>query len=94
MNQTDGEGRTALIAACYMGHTEAARELLVWGADVELQDQDGRTALSVAVTCESVSAVKLVHLLLEHQANPNQADRDGLTPLLIAGKNIGKGSRD
>ena len=46
--------------------------------------QDGRTALSVAVTCDSESAAKLVTLLIDNGANPNIADKDGMSPLLIA----------
>lgn len=60
------------------------RELIIWGADIEVQDQDGRSALSVAVTCESEAAAKLVTLLLDNGANPNLCDRDNMTPLLIA----------
>ena len=82
--QVDSEGRTSLIAACYMGHLECVRELIIWGAEIETMDQDGRTALSVAVTCDSESAAKLVTLLLDNGANPNKADRDSMTPLLIA----------
>ena len=51
---------------------------------MQVQDQDGRSALSVAVTCETESAAKLVTLLLDNGANPNLADRDNMTPLLIA----------
>ena len=60
------------------------RELIIWGADIEVQDQDGRSALSVAVTCDSEAAAKLVTLLLDNGANPNLCDRDNMTPLLIA----------
>ena len=60
------------------------RELIIWGADIEIQDQDGRSALSVAVTCDSEAAAKLVTLLLDNGANPNLCDRDNMTPLLIA----------
>ena len=49
-----------------------------------MQDQDGRSALSVAVTCDSEAAAKLVTLLLDNGANPNLCDRDNMTPLLIA----------
>ena len=58
--------------------------MIIWGADIEVQDQDGRSALSVAVTCESEAAAKLVTLLLDNGANPNLCDRDNMTPLLIA----------
>ena len=60
------------------------RELIIWGADIEVRDQDGRSALSVAVTCDSEAAAKLVTLLLDNGANPNMSDRDNMTPLLIA----------
>ena len=50
----------------------------------QVQDQDGRTALSVAVTCDNEAAAKLVTLLLDNGANPNISDRDNMTPLLIA----------
>jgi hypothetical protein len=35
----DSEGRTAMIAACYMGHMDCVRELIIWGADIEVTDQ-------------------------------------------------------
>ena len=73
-----------MIAACYMGHLECVRELIIWGANIEMQDQDGRTALSVAVTCDSDSAAKLVTLLIDNGANSNKNDKDGMSPLLIA----------
>ncbi len=37
--QVDSEGRTAMIAACYMGHMDCVRELIIWGADIEVTDQ-------------------------------------------------------
>jgi hypothetical protein len=36
---------SALHAACYRGHVEIARQLLECGADINLHDSDGRTAL-------------------------------------------------
>ena len=38
----------------------------------------------MAVTCDSESAAKLVTLLIDNGANPNIADKDGMSPLLIA----------
>lgn len=51
MNHTDDEGRTSLIAASYMGHAEIVEHLLEHGAELDHQDVDGRTALSVAALC-------------------------------------------
>jgi len=51
VNHTDEEGRTALIAASYMGHSEIVEHLLDNGAKLDHEDVDGRTALSVAALC-------------------------------------------
>jgi ankyrin repeat protein len=51
VNRTDDEGRTALIAAAYMGHSEIVEHLLDFGAEINHEDADGRTALSVAALC-------------------------------------------
>lgn len=51
VNRTDDEGRTALIAAAYMGHSEIVEHLLDYGAEINHADSDGRTALSVAALC-------------------------------------------
>ena len=37
--KVDSEGRTSLIAACYMGHLECVRELIIWAAEIETMDQ-------------------------------------------------------
>lgn len=55
VNRTDCEGRTALIAAAYMGHAEIVEKLLDFNADINHQDSDGRTALSVAALCVPAS---------------------------------------
>merc|ERR1712038_1302862 len=67
-----------------MGHLECVRELIIWAAEIETMDQDGRTALSVAVTCDSESAAKLVTLLLDNGANADHADKEGKTALFAA----------
>lgn len=45
VNKTDLEGRTALIAAAYMGHTEIVNHLLDHGADIDHADSDGMQIL-------------------------------------------------
>jgi ankyrin repeat protein len=76
------DGRTALIAAAYMGHAEIVQDLLNYNADVNHQDKDGRTALSVAALCIRTSEghEKVVGLLLENGAEVNHQDHDGMTP--------------
>uniref|UniRef100_A0A671NE87 Ankyrin repeat domain 50-like n=1 Tax=Sinocyclocheilus anshuiensis TaxID=1608454 RepID=A0A671NE87_9TELE len=75
--------------AAYMGHKEAVEILLNAGANLNLADGDGRTALSVAALCVPSAAGgrghgEVVSLLLERGANPEHKDTDGMTPLLLA----------
>ncbi|XP_060051703.1 ankyrin repeat domain-containing protein 7 isoform X2 [Erinaceus europaeus] len=55
--------------------------LLNHGADPNLKDLDGNTALHFAACGQSVS---LVEKLLEHKANLEAQNKDGCTPLLLA----------
>ena len=61
--------------------TEITRLLLQSGAKVNAMDDDGRTALMLAVDSGSMGKVQL---LLEHGANANAATNDGETPLIEA----------
>lgn len=56
------------------------------GADVNHSDSDGRTALHVAAFCvqKSTGHSDIVACLLNHGANPNLPDSEGITPLLGA----------
>ncbi|KAF5549060.1 ZDHHC-type palmitoyltransferase 6 [Fusarium mexicanum] len=51
---------SALHVACYRGHAEIARQLLECGADINLRDSDGRTALFWA---EKLGRTDIVDLL-------------------------------
>ncbi|CAH8484520.1 unnamed protein product [Heterobilharzia americana] len=86
VNKSDSEKRTALIAAAYMGHINVVEVLLKAGADVNHSDLDGRTALHVAAFCvqKSDKHSDIVACLLNHGANPNLPDSEGVTPLLGA----------
>lgn len=67
---------TLLCAAICQGRKEAAKELLLMGANVNLPDAEGLTPLMHAVICEDPVAVRL---LLEHGADisaKNPAGRD------------------
>lgn len=45
VNQSDKNGKTALMIAASLGRTDLVKTLLEKGADVNLQDREGRTAL-------------------------------------------------
>ncbi len=66
------------------GHAKVARILLEHGADINLQDKKGWTALMLACFFEQDKAAKL---LLEHGADVNIKNRKGKTALDIGYKN-------
>ncbi|XP_018427152.1 PREDICTED: ankyrin repeat domain-containing protein 50-like [Nanorana parkeri] len=86
IDHADVEGRTPLMAAAYMGHRAVAELLLESGADVNKFDLEGRTALAVACLCMPAGNMypEMVSLLLEHVADPELEDKEGVTPLLVA----------
>lgn len=49
INKRSNEGTTALMAACYYGHVTAVEELLRLGADVNVEDVHGETALDRSI---------------------------------------------
>ena len=79
-------GGTALIPAAHYGHVETVRELLKTPIDVDHVNRLGWTALLEAVILGDGGArhVEIAKLLLARGANPNIADRDGVTPLAHA----------
>ncbi|KAM3920534.1 ankyrin repeat domain-containing protein 63 [Leptodactylus fuscus] len=86
VNSPAGEqGRTPLMFAVCLREAELrtrfVRLLLDKGADVNGQDEAGRTALSLACELGHLDAVKL---LVQHSADPEIPDRDGNRALMYA----------
>lgn len=48
INNTDGQGRTPLFWASYSGYSDVVRYLIDQGANVNIKNQDGKTALDIA----------------------------------------------
>jgi ankyrin repeat protein len=93
LKSTNRYGGTALIPACHYGHVETVRELLKTGIDVDHVNNLGWTALLEAVILGDGGAAhtEIVRLLVAAKANPNVADRQGITPLQHA---KGRGYRE
>jgi ankyrin repeat protein len=74
-------GFTALMFAARQGAQDALRALAAAGANLNLQDPDGASALTLAIVNVHQDAAAL---LLERGADPNLADVAGMTPLYAA----------
>ena len=88
-NITNRYGNTALISAAEHGNVEALRWLLnETKVDVNHINNLGWTALLEAIILGdgSKNYQQCVQLLLQHKANPNIADKDGVTPIEHAEK--------
>ena len=81
-------GGNALIPACERAHVEAARVLLTTRIDVNHVNNLGWTCLLEIVVLGNGSArhAEVAEMVLAAGANPNIADRDGITPLAHARK--------
>ncbi|PYI55968.1 hypothetical protein DLM86_08240 [Paenibacillus flagellatus] len=86
---TNRYGGTALIPACERGHVEVVKELLERsGIDVNHVNHLGWTGLLEAIVLSDGGPrhQAIVRLLIEHGADVNLADKDGVTPLQHAQK--------
>jgi uncharacterized protein len=73
----------ALLEAAARPNGPGARDLLAQGADPNVRDPEGRTALMVAI--ENNHNPDVIELMLAKGAQVNATDRDGSTALMIAG---------
>lgn len=76
-----GIGGTALIAASREGAGDAMKWLLRHGAEVDVRDGRGSTALLVALMSGNSAGARV---LLDAGANPNATNLDGYSPLSFA----------
>nr|WP_294934813.1 ankyrin repeat domain-containing protein [uncultured Flavobacterium sp.] len=80
INGVNAMGFSPLILACYKGNTEVAAYLIERVKDVNYNSSSG-TALSATVVKGNINLAKM---LLQHKANPDLADANGVTPLIYA----------
>lgn len=90
INAKDETGLTILMIAAQDGTDTEIKKLLKKGADVEVKDQYGWTALmhatasNTAVYPENKPNAARLKALLESSPNVNISDSRGITPLIIA----------
>jgi hypothetical protein len=78
---TDEMGRTPLMEAIIVNHTEITKLIIANGADVNKKDNKGWTALHFAAQLYSYDLTKL---LLENGADVDSQDNYGNSPLSTA----------
>jgi len=84
---------TPLMLAARNGYVKMVRRLLSAGADPNLQEILGWTALLLAASVSKTdSSNEIVQLLLEHGANPNLQNKMGTSALSFAIKSLNKES--
>jgi ankyrin repeat protein len=78
----DARGQTLLFTAVQYGLLRASQMLLDQGAIVDAANVGGTPPLML--TIHRGTDTRLPQLLLRHGADPNHADKEGMTPLLLA----------
>ena len=84
----DGAVTTPLNISVSMERPDIASILLHYGADPNVRDYNGRTALVFAVLIGD----EMMNVLLENGADPNIPDNDGRTPLMLSAVDGGSDS--
>lgn len=82
INQTNENGFSPLILACYRGNTEVAKFLMDHVKDINYKSQEGTALAGLSVKYNK----DLVTYILSKNADPNIADTTGFTPLFWAVK--------
>ncbi|PIF47552.1 hypothetical protein CLU96_4610 [Chryseobacterium sp. 52] len=82
INQTNENGFSSLILACYRGNTEVAKFLMDNVKDINYKSKEGTALAGLSVKYNK----DLVAYLLSKNADPNIADATGSTPLFWAVK--------
>lgn len=82
INQTNENGFSPLILACYKGNTEVAEFLMDHVKNVNYKSQEGTALAGLSVKYNKI----LAEHLLRKNADPNIADAAGTTPLFWAVK--------
>lgn len=80
------DGFQPLGLACLFGHYETAEYLIKAGAVVNSPSRNPLNATPIQLAV-SAGHANIVQLLLQHNANPNTRENNGLTPLHTAAKN-------
>ena len=89
--QMGNESQSLIHAISESGNLEAMRELLKAGADANMQNKDGQTALHIAAAAGNLDMIKLLSSEAEDNgwkwASAKALDKNQNTPLILAAQN-------
>jgi uncharacterized protein len=80
VNETNKDGFTALILACYRGNNEVAKFLIENGSNINGNSDMGTPLMAAIVKGNN----EMAKFLIEKKAIVNLADANGTTPLIYA----------
>ena len=84
VNARTNNGVTPLMIAAEEGHINAVTSLVKCGANVDLQDKDGQTALHHAMQSPQASICEVLSCLIKNGADVNAHTFHNETPLMLA----------
>lgn len=74
------DGFTPLGLSCFFDQLEIARLLIAHGANVNVASRNSFKVAPIHSSC-AVSNYRITELLLQHHADPNAVQQEGITPL-------------
>jgi len=86
INEFSGDGFTALGLACYFGHSEIARFLVLKGAGVNIPSKNGFNVYPIH-SAVAANQNDIVRTLIDGGAQVNVKQQSGVTPLHSAAQN-------
>lgn len=85
VHEYNADGFTPLALACYFGHYEVARYLVLKGADINQPLNNGSDIRPIHLAV-AANHLDIVRMLIEHDVQINVQHNNGITPLHYAAK--------
>ena len=80
LDETDGDGKTAVHHACDHGFTSCLKILIRHGANIRIHDNEGRTALHLSIITDHLKCLKILLKYL-NASEWNQVDHECMSAL-------------